>query len=615
MRPALLFFLIGCSEYELSTQGDAFPGGDSGDTTSTPDETDPSTCSDVDTTPIGVAVDESCKVTVEVGSWNPVVEWANTTPGNAYTTPIVGQLTDDNGDGIIDDNDMPDVVVAGATGGLTAMSGDGQVIHWTQSGLGSEPSTPAIADLNGDGRPEVVATGSGGIYAFHGDTGVPYWSGASGSTPHVCGGVSVYDLNGDGNPEIVQGAQIFNGQTGALMFTGQYGNGTGHSSGYAAFGVAADIDLDGVLEVVVGNALYAPNGQTIWYNGQSDGFVAVGNFDADPYGEIVVTTYPGMVRLQDHDGTVLWSGSYTGDTIGPPTVADFDNDGEPEIGVAGHNVYVVLDTDGTQLWSRAINDDSSGFTGSAVFDFEGDGEAEVVFADENDVWVFDGATGAVKLQESQHSSATCSEYPAIADVDGDGQTEIIYTSGAYSGSEMGVRVIGDANGTWQPSRTIWNQHGYDITNVENSAGKIPSVPNPNWSSYNTFRSGDLSSATGGAYSDAIPVQGDICTDECGDGILQVVLHIGNAGVVDLPAGVPVSLYTKDGSFWRLLSTERSVGSIAPGDSEEGIVFTLFEDDVPEGALRFVVDDNNGVGVVGECDENNNELIITEGLCP
>ncbi|MDG1479103.1 MAG: PQQ-binding-like beta-propeller repeat protein [Myxococcota bacterium] len=617
MRPAfLILFLTSCTEYELSTQGDALPGDDSGTTDGPGAGDDPNTCSDVDTSPIGVAVDESCKVSVEVGSWNPVVEWSNDTPGDSYTTPIVGQLTDDNGDGVIDDTDQPDVVVAGGTGGLTVMSGDGQTIHWTRGGLGNEPSTPAIADLDNDGRPEVIATGSSGFFAYRGDTGTPYWSNNSGSSQNVCGGVGIYDLNGDGMPEIVQGSQILNGQTGVLQATGQHGAGTGYSSGvYAAFGVAADIDLDGTLEVVVGNALYTPTGQTIWYNGQSDGFVAVGNFDSDPYGEIVVTTYPGMVRLQDHDGTVLWSGSYTGSTIGPPTVADFDNDGEPEIGVAGNGVYVVLDTDGTQLWSRGINDYSSGFTGSAVFDFEGDGEAEVVFADENDVWVFDGATGSVKLKESQHSSATCSEYPAIADVDGDGQTEIIYTSSAYSGSERGVRVIGDANGTWQPARTTWNQHSYDITNVENSTGKIPSTPNPNWSSYNTFRSGDLTASTGGAFSDAIPVLGDICTDECDDGILQVVLHIGNAGVADLPPGVPVSLYTQDGSFWRLLATERTADAIAPGDSEEGIIFTLFEDDIPEGTLRFVVDDDNGSEMVGECDEDNNELIISEGLCP
>ena len=44
---------------------------------------------------------------------------------------------------------------------------------------------------------------------------------------------------------------------------------------------------------------------------------------------------------------------------------------------------------------------------------------EVVFADAADLWVLDGATGAVKLREPEHSSSTVIEYPVIADVDND----------------------------------------------------------------------------------------------------------------------------------------------------------------------------------------------------
>ena len=101
----------------------------------------------------------------------------------------------------------------------------------------------------------------------------------------------------------------------------------------------------------------------------------------------------GELRLQDHDGSVIWAKNVTGSEIGPPTVADLDGDGEPEIGVAGRNQYVVLEADGTFKWSRQTQDHSSGFTGSSVFDFEGDGASEIVYADETRLWVFDGATG------------------------------------------------------------------------------------------------------------------------------------------------------------------------------------------------------------------------------
>ncbi len=548
-----------------------------------------------------------------VGSFTPVIEWENTDPGNTYTTPVIGQLTDDNGNGVIDDGDTPDVVVANTSGVLWAISGDGTTM-WSAGSLGSEPMTAAIGDLDGDGFPEVVGSGSPGTIAVHGEDGSTYWEvNTAGS---LCGGVGIADLDADGNPEVLLGAKIIEGQTGSLLATGAYGTGSGYgSSSVATFGIAADIDLDGQLEVVVGNALYDIDGNAIWANGQSDGFVAVANFDSDPEGEIVVT-YTGNVRLQDNDGTVLWSANYVGGTSGPPTVADFDGDGEPEIGVAGNGEYEVIDGDGTSLWSRPTVDFSSGFTGSAVFDFEGDGIAEVVYADENDVYVFAGPNGDIKMQDPTHSSATCSEYPAVADVDGDGHAEIVYTSSNYSGPEVGVRVIGDADDSWQPGRKVWNQHGYSITNVGDD-GEIPAYPDPNWESYNNFRSGDLIPG-GEGYSgpDLFPYVHAVCVDECASGNVTVWYSIGNQGYNDTEEDVTVD-------FW--------------GETDTGQVFlgsTLWSADLPAGMrgasesidltgvppllldITVTVDGGNDStsGVVSECFEDNNEVSWGDVVC-
>jgi len=613
MRHPSLFLLLpalaACSDYN-------FTGGKPhgfGDDTAPGDSASPTECGEPDLSPGTVAIDESCEAPPAVGSWTPQIEWVSTAPGDVYTTPVVGELTDDNGDGIIDSSDTPDVVVVNTSGTIYALSGDGGTVLWSYPGLGSEPSTAAIGDLDGDGRPEVVATGSTGWVALHGSDGSLYWRVGGGSNLLVCGGVGIYDLDGDGNPEVVQGQTILNGQTGSTRANGAHGHGTGHSAGYAGFGVAADINQDGKQEVVVGNALYDADGHDLWFNGQTDGFVAVGNFDDDPEGEIVVTTYPGMVRLQGDDGTVLWSGSYTGSTVGPPTIADFDGDGKPEIGVAGNGVYVVIEDDGRTKWSRPIADYSSGFTGSAVFDFEGDGRAEVVFADENDVWVFDGATGEVKMQEPQHSSATCSEYPAIADVDGDGHAEIIFSNSAYSGSEQGVTVVGDRDDSWQPAAGIWNQHAYSITNVGNDAGSIPRHVETNWLSYNNFRSGDLAAATGGALADAVPLKADLCTIECAEGHVYLTLQVGDAGLAALPARVPVSLYARRGDSLELIETRYTSDIIESGSTSEGLAWDLIPRDVDEGVV-FVVDDEDGVQRISECSEGNNALVI-DRLCP
>ena len=330
------------------TSGDTSTGGTTAADTSTGD---PAMCEEPALTPGMVVVDAKCQIDQMVGSWMPTIEWQNATLTNTYTTPAIANITDDNKDGKIDGDDIPDIVVATAGGAVHALSGDGKGQHWKATeNMGSEPSSATTADLDGDGRPEVVVSGTTGFYAWHGDTGALMWKNPVANAQPVCGGSSVYDLDGDGTPEVVQGHRIFNGQTGALRGTGAGGQGTSHTSGLAHFGVAADLDQDGDQEVVVGNAAYDADGNTLWSTAEHDGFVAIGNFDDDPFGEVVVAWYPGMVRLQNHDGTAIWTVSIGGSTIGPPAVADFVGDGAAEIGVAGQNIYVVLDGGGKRLW-------------------------------------------------------------------------------------------------------------------------------------------------------------------------------------------------------------------------------------------------------------------------
>lgn len=77
------------------------------------DTTLPPSCDDRSFPAIAVPQLEECQSEVAmVGSFTPAIEWTNAEPGDTLTTPVIGQLTDDHGNGRIDDADTPDVIVA-----------------------------------------------------------------------------------------------------------------------------------------------------------------------------------------------------------------------------------------------------------------------------------------------------------------------------------------------------------------------------------------------------------------------------------------------------------------------------------------------------------------------
>lgn len=129
-------------------------------------------------------------------------------------------------------------------------------------------------------------------------------------------------------------------------------------------------------------------------------------------------------------------------------------------------------------------DCSSRVTTSSVFDFEGDGNPEVVYADETDLMILDGRTGANIITLGPHDSHTRIEMPVIAD-DSDGNAEIVVRENS---SEQGIVVWEDASDNWLRTRRVWNQHAYAITHITED-GTVPAMMEPNWLNerYNNFR--------------------------------------------------------------------------------------------------------------------------------
>ncbi|MCB9766211.1 MAG: hypothetical protein H6739_40925 [Alphaproteobacteria bacterium] len=615
MRTRLLLVslcLAACSEYEVLFQKDNPVGVDSG----------PRACDDPDLSPGVVPINDACSTAIT--DLEPVLEWADRSVHDVLTTPVVGQLTDDNGDGYVDDLDVPDIVAISVEGistpmSLWVLSGDGSGVHWHTDELTFFNAQPAIGDVNGDGRPDVVTTWrddtmrySDGFAAYDGSTGALLWT--STAEPHIIstsqGLIGLYDLEGDGSVEVVIGDVILEGATGEVRAVGGRGMGSPKEYEYwAPMSIAADLDGDGIQEILAGNTAYGPGGEILWANDERDGAVAVGNFDDDPEGELVAVSWRGEVRLQDTDGRVIWKTVLGEWDLGPPAIADVDGDGRPEIGVAGSTTIYSLDADGGLMWTQEAASICAGSTGLSAFDFDGDGIVEWVHADDFDVLILDGLTGAVRSRIEEHSHKTATIYPTIADLDKDGSAEVIVAETIWTGPERGIQVFGHPRNGWMPTRSSWNQHGYGRTQADD-AGHVLATPEAPWLSQNSFRAAEMSVAEHGSepLPDAALQLVETCA--CDEGRVRVVVRVANKGLAELPAGLPVALGVGENGAWLALETLETEAPVAPGGTTPGLVFDLDAEVLYSDTLEVRVD---GAALI-ECDPADNTLLVEVPSC-
>lgn len=544
-------------------------------------------------------------------SWTLVTKFGDLSVGMTLSSPVFGNINDDNGNGVIDSGDTPDVVVAPYSGGVYAYDGVTGTLLWHTNNSEIEQTEPAIADLDGDGLPEIVVGGYYYSHAYHGSDGSQYWQGSAESgTKEYCGAVNVADMDGDGLPEVVIGRTIISGQTGSKIGEGAYGHGSSYN-GEAPDAFAADIDLDGEQEVIVGNAAYDINGTALWSNGGPDGYAAVANFDADPEAEIAVSSQ-SSVFLYDTDGSTIWSKSASsGGYQGPPVIADLDGDGDPEIAIPTSSGITAYEGDGTVMWTYSS---TSGymFDGASAYDLNGDGAWEILDNGATSLRILDGSTGAV-LSTFAHAvqNYACGQAPSVADIDGDGAVEISY--GVYS-SPGGWGVLEDSADGFSPGLVYWNQHAFNITNI-NDDMTVPTYPDINWDSYNSFRAGPPIDALFPNKNLTVQLD-DVCTMECSAGRITVWWSLGNNGSEDIDDDVTIT-------FWGVTDRgEEELGSTVYGGNKpagwlansqqtelDGVPTPLYD-------VFVTIDGGNSEdgGEIGECDETDNEARLGSPLC-
>ena len=434
-----------------------------------------------------------CEEQAPPDAFEPVLEWSWTGPPgmrDSIVTPLVANLTDDNDDGEIDLCDIPDVVVLVNDGGcdsgsLFVLDGETGEEHFMIPGPFARASTPALGDIDDDGLPEIVVqSGNGscagdGVSVFEHD-GTPKWSNVYNSLggEHA---IALADVDNDGDVEIIINHLLID-HTGQLIFAAADTGGVGFRW---TTSTAADLDGDNDLEIVLGRSAWHDDGSQYFFDdGLGAGQPAVANLDEDPEAEIIVVHSNGF-SLLEHDGSQkIINQNPTGDNDyrRPATVHDLDGDERSEFALSSSSSYTAFEGDLTQLWTKDVQD-SSGLASGTAFDFLGDAVAEAIYGDETNLWVFDGQSGDVLLQQPR-GSITIVEYPVVSDVDNDGSAEIIVVSN--NSNQPTVQSFGEAEGRWIQARRIWNQHSYHVTNVRED-GTIPQVEAHHWELLNTFR--------------------------------------------------------------------------------------------------------------------------------
>jgi hypothetical protein len=618
--PALtLLGLLGCQDYDLNKKPDGNGQGtddtaEPDDDTGTPDPDRP--CRDFEQDAEELGLGDTCPDPPTAG-FDPVPQWTWGAGRGCTSLPVVGDVDNDGDTEVV----LNAVGLFAGAGKLVMVDGATGALIWEQASADlAYGSPPALADLDGDGFAEIVTVREYTSALFGaGDYSVVTWDYQGNllwESAHFTGAdfdwataPVISDMDHDGLPEIVAGRVIlnFDGSTrgvGALG-RGSYGivSVAGFTTSESAVSAVSDLDLDGVEEVIVGNAMYSPDGTAIWSDPSGDdAMIGVANLDDDEFGEFIAISWD-TVRAHDTDGSIMWGPLQipTANIVSTPAIGDLDGDGMPEIVIAGGNQLWCLEHDGTTKWTAPVTDES-GATGASIFDFEGDGQPEVVYIDEVEMVAYDGATGAIKFYSTEHASNTMFDYPVVADIDGDEHAEILV---CHQGFSVALTAYKDSQERWARARSTWNQHAYGIDNINDDL-TVPATASPSFVATNTWHAGVATTGEAVGLDVASEIL-DVCEEECGDGTVRVAVRAWNLAEELIPAGTTLGLYTHSGATRTLLTRTALEEDLLPGWTTAAIMLEVSASAVT-GAdqLRLLVDDDGTPeGALTECSENNN----------
>ena len=185
-------------------------------------------------------------------------------------------------------DDARDILFTSFTGGNYQHNGTLHAVRYVGTpALAEQWSVPGInpsgqlagGDIDGMPGNEVIACGDGtGTLAFHGD-GTPYWT----SPTTGCSMPSIADLDGDGHPEVIVEGGILDGATGTLKHA--------FVPPLDSSFIVSDLDGDGQLDIITADRGYHADGTLFVDTKLGGSYPAIADFKHDGNREVVRVDY------------------------------------------------------------------------------------------------------------------------------------------------------------------------------------------------------------------------------------------------------------------------------------------------------------------------------------
>ena len=378
-------------------------------------------------------------------------------------------IADLNGDG------FPDIVSACAYDfpGLVLVllgNGDGTFRARTDYAARGNPATITLGDVNGDGRPDIVAV-NGGIYTptentvsvllgnSDGSFGAPDTF-ATGIDPRMA---VIADVNGDGRPDLlvanVGESPDFVGSVSVLIGTGdgKFVKGAEYPTGTRSVALAVgdfnadgrpdlvvanagtDDEPDSTVSVLLGNGDGTFGGKTNYLVGAMPTSVVVGDLNGDGRPDLALAGYGSVSVLPGHGDGTFGAGAVVLQTGGGPgglAIGDVNGDGKPDLTMAvygggRHAMAAALGHgDGTfgplQVFGPLI---MNGPAPGTLGDVNRDGRPDyVVGGGSGALWVFPGNGDGTFGSSLEFETGAPTQWVGIADLNGDGRKDVIATT-------------------------------------------------------------------------------------------------------------------------------------------------------------------------------------------